>query len=233
LPALDIWNLRVDALMYAFCTRGCDPAACDPPLSNTGVHPAFRAKRLPSASASDFLGTGHLAAVVAKVAPGKSVAVVGDGAVGLGAVIAAKRLGAEQIIIMGRHEDRIALAKEFGATDVVPERGEEAAERVCELTGGFGVRSVLECVGHGAAMETAIGIAWPGGAVGRVGVRAAHRGAARSRRSSATSPSAAARRQRAPTSTNCCPTSSTAASTPARCSTASSGWTACRTATAP
>src|SRR5206468_5532157 len=86
------------------------------------------------------------------------------------AVIAAKRLGAEQIVIMGRHADRIALARDFGATDVVSERGEDAVERVRELTGGEGVHSVLECVGHGAAMETAIGIARPGGAVGRVGV---------------------------------------------------------------
>jgi hypothetical protein len=119
---------------------------------------------------SDVMGTGHHAAVVAKVGPGKSVAVVGDGAVGLCGVIAAKRLGAEQIIIMGRHPDRIALAKEFGAIDVVTERGEEAVERVRELTGGFGVHSVLECVGHGQAMATAIGIARPGGAVGRVGL---------------------------------------------------------------
>jgi len=119
---------------------------------------------------SDVMGTGHHAAVVAKVGPGKSVAVVGDGAVGLCGVIAAKRLGAEQIIIMGRHPDRIALAKEFGATDVVSERGEEAVERVRELTGGYGAHSVLECVGHGQAMATAISIARPGGAVGRVGV---------------------------------------------------------------
>src|SRR3954454_7164081 len=119
---------------------------------------------------SDVMGTGHHAAVVAKVAPGKRVAVVGDGAVGLCAVIAAKRLGAEQIIVMGRHADRIALAREFGATDVVSERGEAAIESVRELTGGEGVHSVLECVGHGASMETAIGIARPGGAVGRVGV---------------------------------------------------------------
>jgi threonine dehydrogenase-like Zn-dependent dehydrogenase len=98
------------------------------------------------------------------------VAVVGDGAVGLCGVIAAKRLGTEQIIILGRHEDRIALAREFGATDVVFERGEQAIERVRELTGGEGVHSVLECVGYAQAVETAIGIARPGGAVGRVGV---------------------------------------------------------------
>jgi threonine dehydrogenase-like Zn-dependent dehydrogenase len=119
---------------------------------------------------SDVMGTGHHAAVVAKVGPGKSVAVVGDGAVGLCGVIAAKRLGAEQIIIMGRHPDRIALAKEFGATDVVTERGDEAVERVRELTGGFGAHSVLECVGLEQSMLTAISIARPGGAVGRVGV---------------------------------------------------------------
>jgi threonine dehydrogenase-like Zn-dependent dehydrogenase len=85
-------------------------------------------------------------------------------------VIAAKRLGAEQIIMLGRHGDRIALAKEFGATDVVSQRGDEAIERVRELTGGFGVHSVLECVGLEESMRTAIGIARPGGAVGRVGV---------------------------------------------------------------
>ena len=119
---------------------------------------------------SDVMGTGHHAAVAARVAPGKSVAVVGDGAVGLCGVIAAKRLGAEQIIMLGRHPDRIALAREFGATDVVSERGAEASERVLELTGGHGVHSVLECVGLGQAMQTSIEIARPGGAVGRVGV---------------------------------------------------------------
>jgi threonine dehydrogenase-like Zn-dependent dehydrogenase len=119
---------------------------------------------------SDVMGTGHHAAVVAKVAPGKAVAVIGDGAVGLCGVIAARRLGAEQIVIMGHHADRIALAKQFGATNVVTERGEEAIENLHELTGGFGVHSVLECVGTDQAMQTAIGIARPGGAVGRVGV---------------------------------------------------------------
>jgi len=119
---------------------------------------------------SDVMGTGHHAAVVARVSAGKRVAVVGDGAVGLCGVIAAKRLGAEQIIILGRHPDRIALAREFGATDVVSERGPEAVERVKQLTGGHGAHSVLECVGHDQAVETAIQIARPGGAVGRVGV---------------------------------------------------------------
>jgi threonine dehydrogenase-like Zn-dependent dehydrogenase len=119
---------------------------------------------------SDVMGTGHHAAVVAKVGPGKSVAVVGDGAVGLCGVIAANRLGAEQIIILGRHHDRLVLAKELGATDVVSERGEEAVQRVRELTGGFGAHSVLECVGTAQSTETAIKITRPGGAVGRVGV---------------------------------------------------------------
>jgi threonine dehydrogenase-like Zn-dependent dehydrogenase len=116
------------------------------------------------------MGTGHHAALCAGVGPGKTVAVVGDGAVGLCGVIAARRLGAEQIVIMGRHADRIALAKEFGATDVVSERGEEAVERVHELTGGLGVHCVLECVGLEQSMVTALEIARPGGAVGRVGV---------------------------------------------------------------
>jgi len=119
---------------------------------------------------SDVMGTGHHAAITAKVAPGKKVAVVGDGAVGLCGVIASWRLGAEQIILLGRHADRIALAKEFGATGIVSERGDEAVERVHELTGGAGVHSVLECVGLDQSMETAIRIARPGGAVGRVGV---------------------------------------------------------------
>src|SRR4029079_6597468 len=119
---------------------------------------------------SDVMGTGHHAAVAARVSPGSTVAVVGDGAVGLCGVIAAKRLGAEQIIIMGRHPDRIALAKEFGATDVVSERGEEGMQRVRELTRGFGAQSVLECVGTEQAMDTSMGIVRAGGAVGRVGV---------------------------------------------------------------
>jgi threonine dehydrogenase-like Zn-dependent dehydrogenase len=119
---------------------------------------------------SDVMGTGHHAARAAKVGPGKIVAVVGDGAVGLCGVIASRRLGAEQIILLGRHADRIALAREFGATDIVSERGDEAIARVRELTGGLGVHSALECVGHGEAMRTALGITRAGGAVGRVGV---------------------------------------------------------------
>jgi threonine dehydrogenase-like Zn-dependent dehydrogenase len=119
---------------------------------------------------ADVMSTGHHAAVAARVGPGTCVAVVGDGAVGLCGVIAAKRLGAEQIVILGRHPDRIALAKEFGATDVVSERGDEAVERVRELTGGLGAHAVLECVGHGPSTVTALSVARPGGAVGRVGI---------------------------------------------------------------
>src|SRR5438552_15933495 len=106
---------------------------------------------------SDVMGTGHHAAVRAEVGPGKTVAVVGDGAVGLCGVIAARRLGAQQIIILGRHADRIALAREFGATDVVSGRGDEAVERVRALTGGLGAHSVLECVGLDAAMTVSRG----------------------------------------------------------------------------
>jgi len=119
---------------------------------------------------SDVMGTGHHAAVSARVSRGKSVAVIGDGAVGLCGVIAARRLGAERIIIVGHHPDRIALAREFGATDVVTERGEAAVEHVRRLTGGTGVHSILECVGTEEAIRISLGMARPGAAVGRVGV---------------------------------------------------------------
>jgi threonine dehydrogenase-like Zn-dependent dehydrogenase len=119
---------------------------------------------------SDVMATGHHAAVVARVQDGKRVGVVGDGAVGLCGVIASRRLGADQIIILGQHPDRIAVALELGATDVVSERGDAAVERVRELTDGFGVHSALECVGLENSMREAIGIARPGGVVGRVGV---------------------------------------------------------------
>jgi threonine dehydrogenase-like Zn-dependent dehydrogenase len=119
---------------------------------------------------TDVMATGHHAALSADVGPGRTVAVVGDGAVGLCGLLAARRLGAERIILLGRHPDRIAIAKAFGATDVVSERGDEAVERVRELTDGFGARSVLECVGLEQATITALSIVRPGGAVGRVGV---------------------------------------------------------------
>jgi threonine dehydrogenase-like Zn-dependent dehydrogenase len=118
---------------------------------------------------SDVMCTGHHAALTARVSAGKSVAVIGDGAVGLCGVIAARRLGAERIIMLGRHADPIAMAREFGATDVVSERGDAAVERVRELTRGRGVHSTLECVGTEQSMQTAVRLARPGGAIGRVG----------------------------------------------------------------
>src|SRR3954468_14805026 len=119
---------------------------------------------------SDVMGTGHHAAVCARVRPGDVVAVVGDGAVGLSAVLAAKRLGAERIIAMSRHQDRQELARTFAATDIVAERGDEAIEKVKEMTDGVGVDAALECVGTGQAMTTALRIARPGSTVGYVGV---------------------------------------------------------------
>jgi hypothetical protein len=119
---------------------------------------------------SDVFSTGHHAAVSAGVGAGATVAVVGDGAVGLCAVLAARRLGAERIILLGRHAVRTDLGREFGATDVVPERGEEAIAKVRELTSGDGTPYVLECVGTRDAVAAALGIVKPGGVVSRVGV---------------------------------------------------------------
>ena len=118
---------------------------------------------------SDVFCTGHHAAVSARVSPRTTVTVVGDGAVGLCAVLAARRLGAERIILMGRHKDRTDLGREFGATDVVAERGEGGIARVRELTGGDGTHAVLECVGTREAIDTSIGVGRDGGVVGRVG----------------------------------------------------------------
>jgi threonine dehydrogenase-like Zn-dependent dehydrogenase len=119
---------------------------------------------------SDVFPTGHHAATVAEVGPDTTVTVIGDGAVGLSAVLAARRLGAEQIILMGRHTDRTDLGREWGATDVVAARGEEGIEKVRELTGGHGTHAVLECVGHLPALEQAYGVVRHGGRIGRVGV---------------------------------------------------------------
>ena len=120
-------------------------------------------------AASDVLGTGWFAAVAAEAGPGKTVAVVGDGAVGLLGVLAAKQLGAERIIAMSRHESRQQLAREFGATDIVTERGDEGVARVKELTGGLGAHSVIEAVGTQQSMQQAIGATRPGGHLGFVG----------------------------------------------------------------
>jgi len=121
-------------------------------------------------AASDVLGTGWFGAVAADVQPGKTVAVVGDGAVGLLAAMAARQLGAERIIAMSRHESRQKLALEFGATDIVTERGDEGVTAIKELTGGLGAHSVIEAVGTQESMMQAIRSARPGGHVGYVGV---------------------------------------------------------------
>ena len=121
-------------------------------------------------AASDVLGTGWFGAVAADVRPGNTVAVVGDGAVGLLAVLAARQLGAERIIAMGRHESRQKLALEFGATDIVTERGDGGVATIKELTGGLGAHSVIEAVGTQESMLQAIRSARPGGHVGFVGV---------------------------------------------------------------
>ncbi|MGC4948152.1 zinc-dependent alcohol dehydrogenase family protein [Streptomyces sp. DT224] len=119
---------------------------------------------------SDVLGTGHHAAVGAGVRAGSTVAVVGDGAVGLCGVMAAKRLGAERIIALGRHPARTDIARDFGATDVVAERGDAAVAAVRELLGGEGAHCVIEAVGTEQSMRTAVGITRDGGAIGYVGV---------------------------------------------------------------
>ena len=119
---------------------------------------------------SDVMSTGHHAATVAGVKKGDTVAVVGDGAVGLCAVLAARRLGAERIIALSRHAGRQQVAREFGATEVVAARGEEAVQAVLELTGGIGADAALECVGTEQSTATAFAIARPGSVVGIVGV---------------------------------------------------------------
>jgi threonine dehydrogenase-like Zn-dependent dehydrogenase len=118
---------------------------------------------------SDILCTGYHAARTAGVGPGNSVTVIGDGAVGLAGVISAKLLGAGQIILMGRHTSRTDLGRDFGATDVVPERGEEGVARVRDLTGGEGTRKVLECVGLKDALVQSFGVVRAGGTISRVG----------------------------------------------------------------
>ena len=118
---------------------------------------------------SDVMGTGHHAAVTSGVVPGSTVVVVGDGAVGLSAVLAARRMGAARIVAMSRHADRTALAREFGATDVVAQRGRDGVAAVRELLGRDGADAVCECVGSQDAVDTAVAVTRPGGAVGFVG----------------------------------------------------------------
>lgn len=119
---------------------------------------------------SDVMATGYHAAVSAEVHAGDTVVVMGDGAVGLSGVLSDKLLGAKRIIAMSRHEDRAQLAREFGATDVVPERGDLAVQRVMELTAGAGADAVLECVGNEQSVATAVQVGRPGSVVGRVGI---------------------------------------------------------------
>jgi threonine dehydrogenase-like Zn-dependent dehydrogenase len=121
---------------------------------------------------SDVMGTGHHAALSAGVGPGRTVVVVGDGAVGLCAVLAATRLGAGRVIAMSRHDDRAVLARRFGADEVVAARGDDGAEAIREMTGGIGADAVLECVGTKESMQQAIDSTRPGGRVGYVGVPA-------------------------------------------------------------
>ncbi len=119
---------------------------------------------------SDVMATGYHAAVTAEVKEGDTVVVMGDGAVGLCGVISAKLRGAKRIIAMSRHEDRQKLAKEFGATDIVAERGDDAVKKVMELTDGAGADAILECVGSEQAVDTAVKVGRPGAVVGRVGI---------------------------------------------------------------
>ncbi len=119
---------------------------------------------------SDVLGTGWYAADAAQVRAGGTVVVVGDGAVGLMGVLAASQMGAERVIAMSRHAPRQKLAREFGATDIVTERGAEGIARIMDLTGGIGAESVLECVGMAESMDQAMGACRPGGTIGYVGV---------------------------------------------------------------
>ncbi len=153
---------------------GCQAEAVRVPLADgtlvaTTAPPA--AEFIPSLLAlSDVMSTGWWAAVAAEVKPGSAVAVVGDGAVGLCGVIAARELGAGRIIVMSRHESRQKLALEFGATDIVTERGDDGAAAIREMTEGVGADSVLECVGTSESMQQALHSTRPGGNVGFVGV---------------------------------------------------------------
>jgi threonine dehydrogenase-like Zn-dependent dehydrogenase len=154
--------------------RGCQAEVVRVPLADGTLvaTPELPAKELiPSLLAlSDVMGTGWFAAKAANVQPGMTVAVVGDGAVGLLGVLSAARMGAARIIIMSRHETRQKLAREYGATDIVPQRGDESVARIKDLTDGVGADAVLECVGTGESMRQALRSTRPGGFVGYVGV---------------------------------------------------------------
>ena len=165
----DLWPLRLRRCRREPGRGGAGAARAGHPgqAARLGADEAL----LPSLlTLSDVFCTGHHAAVRAGVGPGTTVTVIGDGAVGLCAVLAVRRLGAGRILLLGRHKQRTDLGREFGATEVIAERGEEAAARVRELTGGDGTRAVLECVGTLQALQTALGAVRDGGVVSRIGV---------------------------------------------------------------
>src|SRR6266566_5579716 len=148
---------------------GCDRESSDLELKDRRQDKGDEALLKAILPLTDVMGTGHYAAVSAGVHPGGTVAIVGDGAVGLCGVLAARRLGAERIILLGHQAQRLELAHHFGATDLVTSRGEQAEREVIELTGG-GAEAVMECVGTKESMDTAIATARPGGSIGYVGV---------------------------------------------------------------
>ena len=154
--------------------RGCQAEAVRVPLADGTLVAAPVEEDSPLIQSlltlSDVYGTGYHAAIRASVSPRTSVTVIGDGAVGLLAVLSARQLGAEQIILMGRHTARTNLGREFGATDVIAERGDDGIEKVRDLTGGDGTHVVIEAVGHMPAYKQAIGAVRPGGVISRVGV---------------------------------------------------------------
>lgn len=157
-----MWELGTQAT-YARIPHADGTLVATPEVPDDAQVPSYLA-------ASDVLGTGWFGAVAAEVGPGKTVVVVGDGAVGLLGVMAAQQLGAERIIAMSRHEPRQELARQFGATDIVPERGDEGAARIKDLTDGLGAHSTIEAVGTREAMVQAIAATRPGGHIGYVGV---------------------------------------------------------------
>jgi threonine dehydrogenase-like Zn-dependent dehydrogenase len=165
-PEAAFWDMVPD--------EGCQAEAARVPLADgtlVKLPVAADSALVPSLlTLSDVMGTGHHAAVIAGVSERTRVTVVGDGAVGLLAVLAARRLGAEQVILMGSHADRTDLGREYGATDVVSARGEEGIARVRDLSGGHGTHVVIEAVGTLPAYQQAVGVVRPGGVISRVGV---------------------------------------------------------------
>jgi threonine dehydrogenase-like Zn-dependent dehydrogenase len=171
---LTLGTFLMNTTEFMIAGRAARPKRCASPLADgtmAKLPVSQESALMPSLlTLSDVLGTGYHAAVKGGVNQRTSVTVIGDGAVGLLAVLSAKRLGAEQIILMGRYQARTDLGREFGATDVVAERGAEGAAKVHDLTGGHGTHVVLEAVGHMSAYEQAYSVVRPGGTISRVGV---------------------------------------------------------------